>query len=343
MTWWGKFKSEWMLVPNLLSFARGLAGVAVAWMIFAPSPMVHGVAFLLFLAAALTDFLDGFIARRFGLVTALGKFFDPAMDKVLVLVPLCVFAHMGMYSLWWVVPIVAREVLITFLRMGWAYDGISVPAERLGKWKLLAQVATVTAGFMMVMTRDGTLPMDWDDRLAKSLDVLIVLSLALALISGFSLCWAQRAQFRSKRFSAFVLALGVGFSKFAPGTMGSLLGLLLVPLVNWNVGLHLSVLIFLALSGHYAAKHLDLGEDEDPHFVVIDEACGILLCFVGIPITWISLFAGFLLFRFFDIQKPFPIRKIEEIGGYTGVLFDDLMAAVYAWICLYLVYGGIFG
>ena len=73
---------------------------------------------------------------------------------------------------------------------------------------------------------------------------------------------------------------------------------------------------------------------DDPPEVVIDEMAGLMLALFLLPLTWSSLTLGFLLFRVFDILKPFPIGRLEKIRGGIGIVVDDLVAGVYANFCV---------
>ena len=75
---------------------------------------------------------------------------------------------------------------------------------------------------------------------------------------------------------------------------------------------------------------------KDPGFVVIDEVAGQLIALIGAPLDWKYLFAGFILFRSFDIVKPFPLRRIERLPGGTGIMLDDVGAGLYALVLLQL-------
>jgi phosphatidylglycerophosphatase A len=129
---------------------------------------------------------------------------------------------------------------------------------------------------------------------------------------------------------------GVGLIPVAPGTWGTLAA---VPLF---LGMHyigvlysvifLIVFIPMAVWVSGITKRL-LGRDDPPE-VVIDEAAGFMLALFHLPLSWGSLTLGFLLFRFFDILKPFPIRRLEKIGGGLGIVADDLVAGVYANFCV---------
>ena len=75
---------------------------------------------------------------------------------------------------------------------------------------------------------------------------------------------------------------------------------------------------------------------KDPGFVVIDEVAGQLIALIGVPLDWKYLLVGFILFRSFDIVKPFPLRRIERLPGGTGIMLDDVGAGLYALVLLQL-------
>jgi phosphatidylglycerophosphatase A len=75
---------------------------------------------------------------------------------------------------------------------------------------------------------------------------------------------------------------------------------------------------------------------KDPGFVVIDEVAGQIIALIGIPLHWKYLLAGFILFRSFDIVKPFPLRRLERLPGGTGIMMDDVGAGLYALVLLQL-------
>ena len=77
----------------------------------------------------------------------------------------------------------------------------------------------------------------------------------------------------------------------------------------------------------------------DPREVVVDEVAGLLLTLCFLPLNWLTFALGFVLFRVFDIAKPFPIKKLEKIRGGWGIVLDDLMAGIYAHLCLRILLG----
>ena len=76
----------------------------------------------------------------------------------------------------------------------------------------------------------------------------------------------------------------------------------------------------------------------DPGPVVIDEVMGMLITFFLIPVSWMGMLAGFLLFRVFDVIKPYPAQNLERLPGGLGMMADDAMAAVYANLLLHAAY-----
>lgn len=139
---------------------------------------------------------------------------------------------------------------------------------------------------------------------------------------------------------AFVTGVGVGYLPLAPGTWGSLAALLPVFTVHWLFPLHetvvlgslVALLTFPAVVFSTRFSHSE--GDPDPSRIVIDEILGQMLCLLFVPVSAVSLGAGFFLFRFFDIWKPFPVRNSEKLPGGMGIVCDDLIAGVYAGLCL---------
>jgi CDP-diacylglycerol--glycerol-3-phosphate 3-phosphatidyltransferase len=118
------------------------------------NPPLVWTAFAMFLIAAFTDFLDGWLARRWNLVTAFGRVADPFADKVLIagsLITLLQFpSATTVITTWYVVIVVAREFLVTAIRGVVEATGKPFPADRLGKWKMVSQCWTVAAVITMV-------------------------------------------------------------------------------------------------------------------------------------------------------------------------------------------------
>lgn len=156
--------SAWNL-PNMLSLSRVFLAPLV--MLFLTlrgqfgnvfgQPVGDVLAGLVFLLAALTDTADGYIARKKGIVTNLGKFIDPLADKILVTAALIALVELHRLSAWIVVVIVAREFIVTGLRMVAAAEGIVIAASKGGKAKTVSQIVAI--GLLIFNLPGGTVAM----------------------------------------------------------------------------------------------------------------------------------------------------------------------------------------
>jgi phosphatidylglycerophosphatase A len=164
----------------------------------------------------------------------------------------------------------------------------------------------------------------------------------------------------------FALALstfGVGYLPLAPGTWGSAIAVGIYLLARWAVWnstqcltacgwrqssadawvefvLLVALLLFSLLGIWAAGRAAKLFGDKDPGKVVVDEVMGqfIVFFFVPLGISWWLILSGFLLFRVFDIWKPYPIDDLQNLPGGLGVCADDILAGVYAGVCLTFIY-----
>jgi CDP-diacylglycerol--glycerol-3-phosphate 3-phosphatidyltransferase len=135
-------------LPNLLTLLRiGLVPVLVV-ALFWPTPGGRAIAALAFLVACVTDFLDGWLARRHGITTALGQLLDPLADKLIVAAALIMLAAVPpepRVPAWMVVVIVLRELAVTGLRGIASSGGVTLAAEELGKYKMIVQMFALEA------------------------------------------------------------------------------------------------------------------------------------------------------------------------------------------------------
>jgi phosphatidylglycerophosphatase A len=123
-----------------------------------------------------------------------------------------------------------------------------------------------------------------------------------------------------------------------PGTWGSLAGALIYFLVRRNIYLFLLTFITLFFIGFYVAgKAEEIFGKKDDKRIVIDEACGILLLFLLIPPYKLYLLLGFIIFRAFDIFKLYPTRKLEKLPRSWGIMADDILAALYSYIVVFML------
>jgi len=129
---------------------------------------------------------------------------------------------------------------------------------------------------------------------------------------------------------------GSGLMPFASGTFGTLAALPLVALSSFfpplSSALFLMIMILVSIWASQVVHRLL--KKVDPSEVVIDEVAGLLLTMLWIPLSWGTLLAGFLLFRLFDIWKPWPANAAERLHGGLGIVLDDLVAGLYANLIL---------
>lgn len=186
-------------LPNAITISRlFLTAVFVAGTIL-ESTLGHWIAFVSFVIAAISDFLDGWLARKMGLVTAMGKLLDPLADKVLVCSAFVYLSAVGFCPVWVTVLILTREFLVTGLRQISLEAGHVMAADRLGKWKTGLQLTfcitclvwfafspldagnPVVAVFQYLSNPDGWL-----------VPASLWMALALTLLSGWNYLWSCR-------------------------------------------------------------------------------------------------------------------------------------------------------
>lgn len=137
-----------------------------------------------------------------------------------------------------------------------------------------------------------------------------------------------------ERLAYFIATAGfVGRFPVAPGTAGTVAGLALYGLIRLFGGVEaeaaaIILTLVLGVWSSYVAERLLGGKDPGP--VVIDEVLGMLITVAFLDVNLLGALAGFLLFRLFDVIKPFPAARLEHLPGGFGVMMDDAMAAVYA-------------
>ena len=136
------------------------------------------------------------------------------------------------------------------------------------------------------------------------------------------------------------LGFGCGLSPFAPGTMGTLFGVAIYLLIM-DIGIlfYLSIVFLIIGIGTAVAEYTceALG-GRDHQAIVIDEIAGFLLACISLPPDWVYFLLAFILFRIFDIAKPWPVNFIDQrIKGGVGIMSDDLMAGLYTLFCVQLL------
>ena len=138
-------REEMWNLPNVLTLGRILIIPVVVWLMVLDTPKTALFAALLFSAAAATDFFDGYIARRRGLVTLWGQFLDPLADKLIVMACTVTAVGLGHLPVWLVVLLLSREIGISALRGMAAAEGMKIAVIQTGKWKTATQLVGLIA------------------------------------------------------------------------------------------------------------------------------------------------------------------------------------------------------
>ncbi len=140
-------------------------------------------------------------------------------------------------------------------------------------------------------------------------------------------------------------ALGAGYSPFAPGTAGAIVGCIALWLLEkYNIIsttntplIFIGLILITTVMGIIATDKLEEEWGKDPSKVVLDEVIGMWITMMFVPLSFLNVLIGFILFRFFDIAKPLGIRKLESLKGGVGVMADDMLAGIYANITLQIL------
>ena len=130
-------------LPNLLTLARVAAVPLIVIIMLSDTRDAGFWAAAIFGAAAVTDFIDGWLARKWGVVTVLGKFLDPLADKLIVMAALIMLIPFGRIPAWAVFLVLAREIIVTGLRSIASSEGIVIDASDLGKYKTIYQMVAI--------------------------------------------------------------------------------------------------------------------------------------------------------------------------------------------------------
>lgn len=174
-----------MNIPNILSSIRIVSALTVPFLLISYDELwIHIVVGIVCVLTVLTDWFDGWYARKYNKITKLGKILDPIADKIYVLVCLSVLAYLDMFAFWWIIPIALREIVITIYRFIFLERGTVVAAAQGGKVKTVLQMLTIGLGYLAFMSKRHL------DFWHESFWWLIALAMAITLFhtlrSGYS-------------------------------------------------------------------------------------------------------------------------------------------------------------
>ena len=188
-----------MNLPNRLTVARLIITMIFVAILSLSVPFKYTIALLLFIVASITDYLDGKIARKRNLITNFGKLMDPLVDKVLVAAAFVMLCAVDLFPAWILVVILAREFLVTGLRLMASSKGAVLAADALGKWKTITQMVTAIY-LLLYLAASRELFESLTSHLTSAFLgphqlglILTGLTLASTVVSGWNYAWKNRA------------------------------------------------------------------------------------------------------------------------------------------------------
>jgi phosphatidylglycerophosphatase A len=134
----------------------------------------------------------------------------------------------------------------------------------------------------------------------------------------------------------FGAVLGIGLIPVVPATWTSLAVALALWATQAPVAWQIAALVLFLVTGVPACSGLERRYGEDPKQATADEAAGQIITLLALPLDLVTVMVGFFLFRLFDVVKPPPARRFEDFGGGWGIMADDVMAGIYAWVVLFV-------
>lgn len=186
-----------MNLPNKLTISRIF--LTVFFIIFIRQEMLFSVvlATVFFILAAITDYYDGYIARKYSIETDLGRLLDPIADKILILSAFLVFLRMGIVEDWMVIIILGREVFVTGLRFFALRKKIVLSAGPAGKHKTVSQIVTIFIILGFIIFRKSLMTFShWSPEVEVlwrfGINISMIISVGLSLISGIGYVWGNR-------------------------------------------------------------------------------------------------------------------------------------------------------
>jgi len=182
-----------MNIANQLTIARLFLTLGFVVVLSVTMPLQFTVALALFVIASITDYIDGWVARRFNMMSNFGKLMDPLVDKIMIAAAFICLVPLSELPAWAVIIIISREFLITGLRLLAASRGEVLSAERLGKHKTAWQIITVLY-FLGLHSLRELFGQKWDAQWTDGIGwVLLGTTLAFTVYSGIGYLWRHRS------------------------------------------------------------------------------------------------------------------------------------------------------
>ncbi|MDD5128242.1 MAG: CDP-diacylglycerol--glycerol-3-phosphate 3-phosphatidyltransferase [Candidatus Omnitrophica bacterium] len=186
-----------MNLANRLTMSRILLTFVFMFFLFCNGLWAKAMSLVVFILAALSDYFDGMIAQRRNMITDFGRLMDPIADKILVLAAFAAFVQLQLIEAWMFVIIIAREIMITSLRLFALNKGKVLSAARAGKHKTVVQMGVIFTilGFILlkeIVLKYSTWNPAWEKMFRQGIFFLMLLTVGLTLYSGLSYLWENR-------------------------------------------------------------------------------------------------------------------------------------------------------
>lgn len=327
--------------PNILTLFRVLiVPFLIITLLKGGSYLIYSL--ILFILASISDFYDGFLARRYKKETAWGAFLDPLADKILILSSFGVFCFLGIIKVWMLLIIFGRDLAITVLRIfSQKVAKKQLKTSKTAKIKTFLQCLFILFVLIFLLFKNyySGSNVELLRYFELFIDFFLYLVVAITFYSGLQYFIVNRFIFRGLRlsdYSSFISELiatcfFIGYVSFAPGTLASLIAAITCFFIPYNFYFYILSIIILFIIGVLVSSNMcHIKKQKDPSCVVIDEFVGMMLTLFFFPKSISIYVLAFALFRFFDIAKVFPINLAERVRGGLGIMLDDIIAAIFS-------------
>jgi len=300
-------------------------------------------ALIIYSLGAITDYLDGFLARKWGDTSSFGSFLDPIADKILTNAALLALVSVGVFEGWMIAIIIARDILMTLLRV--YADSVELPirTSMTAKVKTAIQlIFTIVILMILAFESNGEIISSFRYLIESIIWGIILLTVYSSIEYGIHNRKLIQVLMKEPLVPGIHTMLatffGIGYSPFAPGTVASFTAvlILLFPITHIQLCVLSCTLFFISL---WSISFIEKKHGNDASIIVIDEVLG-MWCILSFPIishTLQSVLVSVILFRVFDILKPFPINFLNKQKGPFWVLADDLLAAILTIFTMFLL------
>jgi CDP-diacylglycerol--glycerol-3-phosphate 3-phosphatidyltransferase len=273
-----------------------------------------------------SDFLDGFLARFWKATSNFGATLDQWVDKVVNITLLFLFLYQNRLDLWFVLLFTAREVIIILARSkNWSAEASTFISKAKTFFTYVLCIAIVLFNQFEIFNNNYIRP------------IIIITEIMITYLSAIGFIVGLQPEIRLK----FIRWIATGLHsslliKKAPGTITTLVFFIICWLLKDTAFQYKILSTLLLVATHYITYSIYISNQtiEDPGEYTLDEIVAVAILFCSVSMTIYVWCITFLLFRFFDIQKPLGIRILETskyLSATTRVLIDDIVAALYTF------------